>query len=275
MTATHLMAIWQAESIKLLSRLAVRFALVLSVLIGIIAPLTLFLLGKSDMVINGTPLAESLTRTAPMGAQWALELRNFFLFRVLLIMVGALAFAGEFQSRTLREDLLRPVPRWAVIFGKWTALVTFVTLCAGITWLVASGLGLVLFGFSGSWGPPALGYLATALTDAGFAALVLAIAVVLRSVAATIAGVVLFMVFDTFLGWALTLLGLIAQFADLPWVLTVAVEARPWLPSAAFGAWTGFTARADWVWQSFLALGILTALCLLLAERFFARTDVP
>lgn len=275
MTGGHLAAIWQAETNKLLSRVPARFTLVVSVGVGLIAPFLLGWLGNSEMAINGTPLSASLTKTAPMALQWSLELRNFFLFRVLLIMLGALVFAGEFQARTLREDLVRPLPRWALLGAKWGALVTFVSLCAGLTWLVASVMGLVMFGVEGEWGPIALGYVATIAADAGFAALVLAMSVLLRSVAGTIVGVVLFLLFDTMLGWALTLLSWVAQLAELPWALTVAVEAKPWLPSAAFGFWSGFKANADWSWQSAVSLVGITLVSLLVAERSFARTDVP
>lgn len=274
-TGAHLFLLWQAESLKLLSRAGTRAALVVSVGIGLFGPILLWWLGTSAMIVNGTPLSDSLTTTAPMGAQWALELRNFFVFRVFLIMIASLSLAGEYQARTLREDLLRPVTRRALLLAKWGALVAFTALAAGLTWLTASVVGLVLFGTSGAWGAPALGYLATFATDAGFAALILAIAVILRSVAGTIAGVLLFMVLDTFLGWGLTMLSWVAQLAELPVALTVALQVRPWLPSAAFSAWVGATGRADWSWQSFVALGVLTAAFLLLAERTFARTDLP
>lgn len=273
--AAHLASVARAETVKLLSRRIVRVGLVFSAVVGLLGPLALRAVQHVTIEVDGATPWLGLEPTAPLGLQWALEIRNFFFFRVFLVMAAAMGFASELRSHTLREELLHPLPRWALLAGRQAALTVFAALGAGVTWVVASLTGLVTFGAGGAWGPPALGYLATVLTDVGFAATVLAAAVLLRSVAATIGGMILVVVFDRFLGWGLTLAAVLAEREALPEALVLAVQARPWLPSSAWGAWAGYAARADWQWESFVALAVYTALSLLLAEQVFRRMDVP
>lgn len=274
-TAAHLGAVARAEAVKLLSRRLVRVALVFSGLVGLVGPLALRAAQAVTVEVSGGAPMPALDPTAPLGLQWALEIRNFFFFRVFLVMAAAVGFAAELRAHTLREELLHPLPRWALLAGRLAALALFAALGAGITWLVASVTGLVLFGAAGAWGPVAAGYLATVLTDVGFVATVLAAAVLLRSVAATVGGMILVVVLDRFLGWSLSFAALLAERDALPEALRFAVHARPWLPSSAWGAWSGYAARADWQWESFVALALYTALSWLVAERVFRRMDVP
>lgn len=272
--AAHLGSVARAEAVKLLSRRLVRVALVFCALVGLLGPLALRAAQAVTVEVSGAPVP-ALDPTAPLGLQWALEIRNFFFFRVFLVMATAVSFAAELRAHTLREELLHPLPRWVLLAGRLVALALFATLGAGVTWLVASVTGLLLFGGSGAWGPPAAGYLATVLTDVGFVVTVLAAAVLLRSVAATIGGMILVVVLDRFLGWSLSFAALLAQQGALPEGLRLAVEARPWLPSSAWGAWSGYAARADWQWESFVALAVYTALSWVVAEQVFRRMDVP
>ena len=271
----HLMALWQAETIKLLSRTSARVGLVVATLIGLFIPVILFWLSSSEMQMNGTEVAETLAADAPKALLWSLYVRNFFILRAFVIMLGALSVAGEYRAKTLREDFLRPVPRWSILFAKWTSLCTWIVLSLGITWLISSVLGLILFGTEGEWLDPAKGYLVTGLCDIGFAMLVLAIAVAIRSVAASIIGVFLFLVFDTFLGWGLTLASWVGSATELPWALEFAVQARPWLPSSAFGVWYSFAGGDPWVWQNFAALGVVSGAAAVLAVVVFEWMDVP
>lgn len=275
MSPAHLVAVWRAETLKLFSRLSVRTALLVAAGLGLMGPLLLYSIGNSEMVINGQPVTETLTLTAPEGGIWALHVRNFFLMRVFIIMVGALSFAGEFSNRTLREDLIRPVPRWSILTAKWGALIAWIGLTALIPWALSSLLGTVLFGLDGAWQQVALGYLLTWLTDSSFCMLVLLIATMMRSVAGTIVGVFLFMIFDTFFGWGLHLAASFSSFFAMPAPLQTIVEAHPWLPSAAYGLWSSYSPEEPLMWQSAVALGIYTAASYALANLVFSRTDVP
>jgi ABC-type transport system involved in multi-copper enzyme maturation permease subunit len=275
MKPAHLFALWQAETNKLLSRMSARAGLVAATAIGLLVPLFLYWLAHSDMSMNGAEVSDTLAASAPKAISWSLNVRNFFILRAFIIMLGAVSVAGEFRAKTLREDLLRPIPRWSLLLAKWAALNTWIALSLGMTWVLSSILGVLLFGVEGGWTDPALAYLVTGLCDVGFAALVLAMAVAIRSVAATIIGVFLFLVFDTFLGWGLTLLSWIGGMTELPWVLDFAVQARPWLPSSAFGLWVSFAGGDPWVWQSAAALGAVTALSAVIATAVFERIDLP
>ena len=271
----HLFALWQAETNKLLSRMSARAGLIVAVCIGLFFPALLYWLVNSGMLVNGADVSDSLSADAPRAIFWSLNVRNFFILRAFIIMLGALSLAGEYRTRTLREDLLRPIPRWSLLLAKWCALSTWIVLTLGLTWIMSSVVSLLLFGTAGVWKEPALAYLVTGLCDIGFAALVLAMAVIIRSIAATIIGVFLFLVFDTFLGWGLSLLSWIGDMMELPWVLELAVQARPWLPSSAFGVWYGFADGGSWVWQNFASLGAVAALSVLVATVVFERIDLP
>lgn len=281
MTGAHLWLLVSAEVRKLFSRTSARVGLVLAGLIGIGVPVVraLWRLAEHSMVqalaeANDVPVPELPGIEADYIVYVALWLRNFFFLRVLLIMLAALIFAGEFQTRALREDLLRPVPRWSVLLSKWLALVVWITATVGVTLVPSTLVSMLAWGVDGDWGQVLLGYLATIATDAGFAALALAVAVASRSVAGTIVGMVLFYLVDFALYVGLMAVANV-PFIQVPdWTRTMAEEAGPYLPSAAFGAWTGAGA-SDWAWQGFLSLALVTLLSLAFAQLVFRRMDVP
>jgi ABC-type transport system involved in multi-copper enzyme maturation permease subunit len=279
----HFLALFQAEVTKLFSRSSARFGLGFAIVIGIGVPLARALLRVAEVHFAhqialddpGHP-APVLSDIDPAWISYAtLYIRNFFLMRIVLIMMGALTFAGEFQARTLREDLLRPVPRAAVLLAKWLSLVTWIAATLVITFACSAAIGLIAWGPHGDWGQVALGYLATVSADAGFAALVLCVAVLIRGVAGTMVGMFLFYFFDFATG-----VGLMA-FANFPfgnvpdWAKDMASKASPWLPSAAFGVWQGAGDTTPWSWEGFVSLALITLVSLVVAERVFARIDVP
>jgi len=273
---THVLALWRAETIKLLSRTSARLGLIGAIAISLLIPLILFWLSNTGMEMNGTEVKDALGADAPMALNWSLRFLHWaFILRAFIILLGTMTIAGEFSAKTLREDLLRPVPRAAILAAKWAALSTWIGLFLGITWLISSVLGLILFGTDGGWQDPALAYLVAGLCNVGFAALVLAIAVCIRSVPVTIVGVFLFLVMNTFLGWGLTVVSWISEMADVPEAVEFVIQARPWLPSSALGAWYGFAVGEPWIWQNFAALGLLTALSALVAAAVFEWIDVP
>ena len=105
MTPGHLLGLWQAETVKLLSRLSARIAILCAIVLGFLGPIMLFSIGNSEMVINGSPVAETMNLTAPQGSIWSLNVRNFFLMRAFIIMLAGLSFAGEFSKKDAPRGL--------------------------------------------------------------------------------------------------------------------------------------------------------------------------
>lgn len=278
--APSFLAIWRAETTKLFSRLPAKAGLVIAAIIGVGGPLLLWSATHADITWNNTSLAESIDTSAAIGLQWSLEVRNFFFLRAFLMVLVALSVAGEFRARSTREDLVRPVPRWVVPTAKWLAVLVWVAATLLVAWVFGGLLGVIVYGFDGEWLRAATGYGATLLADAGFASLVLLVSVASRSVAGTIAGVFVYLIVDTLLGWALSLISMLSSAfqgmgLQLSALMEKAVALQPWLPSSAFGVWAGYAARAEWMWQSWVALGVITTVCLALTLFIFERLDVP
>ena len=172
--------------------------------------------------MNGESLAESLVYAAPTGIAWALEVRNFFVFRIVVIAVAAVAIAGELQARTLRDVLVRPVSRPSALAAKLGAIAVWIGVATGLTWLFAAAISAGLFGVSmpepdptateqlrstsAAWLWTALAFVLTWLTDVVVACIVAAVATVTRSVVLTIVGVILLYTVDFALWLALQLL---------------------------------------------------------------------
>jgi ABC-type transport system involved in multi-copper enzyme maturation permease subunit len=279
---THFGALCYAEIVKLFSRTSARLGLVLLVLLAAAPPLAVFalkmaikLFGSEDASMNGVPFDQILSLPAPMAMVWALTARNFFVAKAFLIVLGAQVFAAEYQAQTLREDLLRPVPRWAILLSRWLALDSWVVATGLFSWAAATLLGLVFFGGAGDWQAPSLGFFASILAECGFAAVVLAIAVVTRSVAFTIAGVFLFIVLDYSSGLLLAGARMLSAIQNeyTQTIARVADAIYPWMPFSAFGVWHGF--KAGWSWQGFVALAVYSLLAMLVAQVVFRRIDVP
>ena len=266
--------LWRAETVKLFSRLSARAGLVLAMLIGIAGPLFMRLASGSQVTVNGQNVAETMDLSMVAGLDWSLWFRNAYLMRVVIVLLVAGAIASELQSRSLREDLLRAVPRWKILVAKWLAVVAWIAASAATTWLACSLLGVVVLEWGGDWGRLASGYAATVLTDCGFAALTVLIAILVRRVGATIVIAVLTEALNLFLTFALFVLQQASLAFDLPAVATSIVAARPWLPPSAFTAYGGYLEGTDWQWESFVALALITAASLALAAWRFERMDV-
>jgi ABC-type transport system involved in multi-copper enzyme maturation permease subunit len=270
-------AVVLAEVRKLLSRPVARVGLVGMALLGAFGPVALWMLAGAGVTVNGGDLGASLDVSAPNGLRWALFLRNFFTGQVLLAVLAAMSFAGELQAHTLREDLVRPVPRAVVLFGKWVALGTWSFLAILLQAALASIVGLVLHPASGGveWSALAFAFVGTWAAELSFAAVALATAVLFRSVAGTLAGLFLFLVFERCFTWGLIAArGLFTSMSETgeppAWAAIV-----PFTPTSAWSGWTELASGTDPSWQPWVALVMWTALAGVLAERVFARTDVP
>jgi len=268
---------WRAEWSKLFSRTSAKVGMLLLVAFSAMPPLFMHTLSGSEVSFNGSSMDDLMSASAAKAIVWTVWANHrFALMPAFISLLGALSFAGDYQSKTLREDLLRPVPRWSVLLVKWAAMCTWITMAALLCWLTSLGLSVALFGVEGDWTSSFYAWGTALLCDCSFAALVLCLAVLLRSVAGTIIGVVIFVVFDTVLGWALSLVAMAGDSLQAPVALELAIQARPWLPSSAFGLWSTFGAGGDpAVWQNFAALAAITVASGVLATLRFRWMDVP
>ncbi len=299
MSATPSLAgIVRAETVKLSMRTSVRLTLAVLVLLAIGAPFLLFMV--KSMVVGSTVTTTSAigvtaTTQATEGPTAvfmasALETVRFFhdlfLFRTLLIAVVAVSFAGEFVSRTLREDVLRPVSRTQVLLAKWLAIQVFVAAGTLVPVLVGGALGAVLLGVGGDTTGALSAWGLTWAGDAGFATMVMAISLATRSVPGTIGGTVLYWVFDKML--RIVLLGLEAArdqglldklyqaygLMPLSPLGDALIAARPFLPASAFDLAPSMFSSDPVGWQGFLALTLYTVGSGLVAWRVFTRIDI-
>jgi ABC-type transport system involved in multi-copper enzyme maturation permease subunit len=270
--------ITETEIRKLFSRLPAKVGLVMALLIGIGIPT---LRGAYELLGVYIVTSHGGTAVGTVDPAWLMYLtlfmRNLFVMRVVLIVLVSLLFAGEFQGRTLREDLLRPVTRTSVLVAKWAALVVYCGVNLGLTLIPGSIIAVIGYGTHGDWADTTLRFAATFLADSGFCALALLIAVASRSVPGTIAGMFLFYVTDLVVGAGLSL---VAAFPKLPMqeqLRSVLLGVKPFMPSSAFAAWNGGALWSDqsWTWQSFTSLAVITLLSLVMADQIFRRMDVP
>jgi ABC-type transport system involved in multi-copper enzyme maturation permease subunit len=268
--------VWIAETRKLFSRPSAKVALVVAALLGAAGPLFLRFFGGAGITVNGGDLA--LDVSAPNALRWALVMRGFFVAQGFLALLAIGSLASELQAHTLREDLARDVGRRTVLFAKWGALALLAAAWLAVQWVVGCLLGLALHPSTGAaaWGDVALGYAAAFAADVSFTAVALAFAAVLRSPAATLLALLLGIVLEWFLGWALWLGREFTQAnPDVSPTLAAIVSAGPYLPSAAWSVWSDISSGSAAPASSWAALAAWTILALLVAERTFARTDVP
>ncbi len=290
MTPAGLPLLVEAEVRKLLSRTSVRLLLLLLLVIALGVPAVLAGLAS---LVEQVPDAGSVDAPAPQVDLRATAatmvgavrmVRSFFVFRVLLIAVVAVSVAGEFASRTLREDLVRPVSRQKVLAARWIALSLVVVAGAVVPLLASTPLALLLGAPGGEWESVLWSYGRMFLADIGFLTLVVAISIVLRSVPGTLGGVVLYFVLDRALGvalWAIEsgapmVVPMLEQagISDGQAIVDVVAAVRPWLPSAAFNLEGEVGDDGAVVRETAGALAIYTALAYVVAAWRFQTVDV-
>ena len=269
----HLLVL--AETTKVFSRLSAKVGLLVSVGIGACLPLLLWLFVNSGMIVNGVESDEFFAANATDGIGWSLSARNFMLVRAFLVVLGAQTFAGELSARTLREALLRPVPRDLVVFAKWLALIVWDAVSLGLTWVTAAVLGSLLLGVDGVWVDVTLATFVNLLCDAGVIAVVFAVGVVTKSTVATIAGMIVALVLDKLLGMAMVIAAGIAGALETTPIIVTVLNSWPILPSAAFGLWAGMLPDGVVDARSVASLLILTAGGLLATMLRLRRMEVP
>jgi ABC-type transport system involved in multi-copper enzyme maturation permease subunit len=274
--------LYWAELLKLWGRPAARLGLVALVALGAAGPLLLFLASGTSLSVNGENVAERLDLCAANGAAWSWWLRGFYVAQTVLLVLASQSFAGELTAHTLRDELVRPVHRWAVYTAKVAALATFSFASTLGSLCVAIAAGFVLLPASGdaSWAAVFAGAGATWLCESAFAVFALTVSVVTRSVAGGLATALLFVLVERLVGFGFTLVSWVLmsippELASVPPGIERLLGAAPFLPSAGWTAWEAVSRGEPLAWQHWAALLGWTVLSGAVGLRQFSRTEVP
>jgi ABC-type transport system involved in multi-copper enzyme maturation permease subunit len=267
-----------AETFKLHSRTSARVGLVGTVLLALIGPVALTM--RASMQVEGN-LFLNPEYSAANAVRWSLYVREFYVVHALLILLAVQSYAGELQARTLREDLVRPVRREQVLLAKWGALGIWSFLSVLLQLSIAAAAALLLQPATGdiAWKDVLLAHGAAWVAEVGFAAAALAVGVASRSVGGGIIGMFLFVVLERIVGmgvWTVRyLVTSVPTETDVATPFRVIASTGPWFPSSGWSVWQDLVNGAPVTWQAWVALGLWTLLAMVVAERVFARTDVP
>jgi ABC-type transport system involved in multi-copper enzyme maturation permease subunit len=282
MSPEHFIGICVAETRKLFSRLTARLGLVVVAFTAVFTVLFLSWLDGSQIgfssvdgqgMVNESTLGGMLDLTGASTLIHTLWSRNvMFMGRVFIIALAALSVASEFSSRTLREDVLRPVPRWSIP----AALV--------VTFLFSAALALPIQGFGGPWGTTLLAYMATLAGDMGFIGITMLVAFTTRSVVGSIIVPFIFWLLSSVTGLVvLAANGILIrvieffpeQAAELQiWADRVATL-NLWLPSSGLELWWTAALGNSWAWQSVLVLILIIGTSTAATVAVFQHQDVP
>lgn len=266
--------IW-AELRKLYSRGTGIGALIIAALVGIGAVGIMYQAGHNDTAqINGASLAQIVKLNAIECSGWALSARNFFVLPLFLLLAAASSVAGELGDRTLREDLVRPIPRWSALAARMIAASSL----AGVTLVITAALsflpGLVLFGLPAPDAVPvdyptvgrlALGYLASFASDIGLIAIATLLSLIVRSVGGVVVTMVLVLMADAAVRSVLYLMNMAS--------IAIAAQLQPWTLGNALGCWQGWSTEFEPM--RFVALAIVTIAATSIATVRLSRMDVP
>jgi ABC-type transport system involved in multi-copper enzyme maturation permease subunit len=263
----QMLSMIRAEIAAIFGRWSGRGALVLALVVGLFAVGALEAASRvaDNVNANGSPAASMLTVDWATCVAWSLQARNFFVLPLLIVLAGASTLSGELKENTLREVLVRPVPRWSVVFAKVSALAVLSLATLVLTAVAAVGGGAVMFPMEESITGHLTGFAMSWLSDLGLITMTLFVASFSRSVGGVVVGLALYLIGDWLLGG---LLGFIGQLG-VDWAPIV----KDFLPGTALQAWK------DWdVGFESKRVGALVAWTLItwvLATVRVQRMDVP
>lgn len=252
-------------------------ALAVSLVLGCLAAVLMFMVQQNaaGAELNGAQLEQIVRYSGADCAGWALSGRNFFVLPLLLLLATGSSVAGERQDRSLREVLVRPVPRWSVLAAKLAALLLLSASTLLLCLLPSFILGTVLFGSGGPLVDVLLGYAASLGTDLGIISFGMLASTVLSSPGGVVVSVVLLLMLDAgarFLLWVrLMAIGFIQQSSGL--VPEEPFHYERFLPGAALDCWKGWS--DGWTWEPFAGLTVLIVASLAAALIRFRRMDIP
>lgn len=273
-SAGHFAAMVRAEGRAIYGRASARLALVVGLLCGV-AVLLAFQwmfqnagMGEVDAKINGNPISQMVEFSGGAVAGWALKVRNFFVLPLVLLLATAATLAGELGDQTLREVLVRPVPRWSVLAAKLLVLTSLAALTLLLTLAPALGGGLALFGAEGPTTVEnvLLGYAASLLSDLGLISLALLASTFVRSVGGVVVAMMLFLMGD---------MAVRAVLQGMTWLGAEQAEAvQRAMPGNALSCWEGF-AGASWDPAAFAGMAVVLLVGIGGTMWRFQRMDVP
>lgn len=240
-------------------------AVALLVPIAVLGAIALIKARTVGLTVQNMPADQLLQFTAAEAAGWALRGRNFYVLPLFLLLATGEAFAAEREEHTLRELLVRPVPRWSVLAVKFLALVALSLASLALS-LAPSLVGG--FAISQDAGPIVdllLGYLASAASDAGLIALGLLAGTFVRGAGGVVVSVIALLMVDMGARGLLWIMGKVQ--------VTWAEQVGGLLPGASLAAWEGW--KDGWAWQPFVGLAVLLGLCLSATLLRLQRADVP
>ncbi len=232
-----------------------------------------------DVLVINAPDATG-PRTVPAAVSAAIGIRGVFLGQIWLTVLAASAFAGEYVARTLREDVATGVPRWALLLGKWVALGAWSLVSLVGQLLVGSLFGIGALEVSGDWIGMLSALAGTLVSELGFLAMALFVAVGVRRVAASIVAVLLFMGIERAVTAAVSVLASLDPTTQ-DWLLPgipiedIANVALPWFPAYAWGTGLELAIGNPIASATWLALVGWTALFAAGATLWFERLDMP
>lgn len=210
-------------------------------------------------------VSQLIQYSAGDAAGLALRGRNFFVLPMFLLLATGGALAAEREDHTLRELLVRPVPRWSVVLVKFLALLAL-SAASLLASLLPSALGgLLLYGEAGPIVDVLLGYAASLLSDAGLISLGLLAGTFARSAGGVVVAVIGLLMVDLAARAFLWILGKVG--------VAGAEAVGDLLPGAALAAWEGWS--STFAWQPFAGLAALIAVGLGLTLWRVERMDVP
>jgi ABC-type transport system involved in multi-copper enzyme maturation permease subunit len=263
----HILQMIRVEMQAVFGRSSGRAALVLAALVPIVVAIGLawFQNKTVDARFNGMAVSELADLSMRGCGGYALMLRNMVVLPLLLVLATAASVAGERRDNTLREVLVRPIPRWSVVLSKAAALWTLSGASLVITAVFSIGLGAGLFDTTESISDLGQGYLACLLTDLGLIGLAMLAASLVRSVGGVVVILILLMMVDIAGRGVLTLAG---NFG-----MEDAAAIAAFFPGAALDAWEGW--KDGFQLDPFIGLGVLILGSLGLTCVRFQRMDVP
>lgn len=272
-------AMIRVELLKVFTRFSGLGAIVMAAVIPLVTIGVLHLLGGTSTSTNvqGQVSQSFLTFDVVSAVGWSLWARNFILLPLMFMLATGASVAGEQSERTLRELVVRPVPRWSILAAKQIALwgLSLVTLVVGLG--VTLGVGWAVFG------PPAMDQTVADPNESLLRA-VLGFAVSFTSDVALIALGTLVSTFVSSVGGVVMSLAVVLLVDRAVWALLWALSSRMfqvgWAGTLIEYTLTNMLGASDHWKDAFLpsqfaecALLVIVAWALAVAR--FSRTDVP